>query len=90
MLGNKAEERISKIPPSNNIAQRRIITMSDNIEEDIIAKLQMKLFALQIDEFTDISNYEQLMAFMCFIEEDAIMLSMLPKVTHNYKRSGCF
>ena len=77
MLGDKAEQEISKIPLSNNTIQRRILDLSDNIEESVISKFQNSLFALQIDESTDISNHAQLIAFIRVIDEDAIINQFL-------------
>lgn len=51
--------------------------MSDNIEESVISKFQNSLFALQIDESTDISNHAQLIAFIRVIDEDAIINQFL-------------
>ena len=59
MLGDKAEQEISKIPFSKNTIQQMILDLSDNIEESVISKFQKSLFALQIDESTDISNHAQ-------------------------------
>lgn len=77
MLGDKAEQEISRIPLSNNTIQRRILDLSDNIEESVISKFQSSLFALQIDESTDISNHAQLIAFIRAIDEDAIINQFL-------------
>jgi len=77
MLGDKAEQEIIKIPLSNNTIQRRILDLSDNIEESVISKFQNSLFALQIDESTDISNHAQLIAFIRVIDEDAIINQFL-------------
>ena len=77
MLGDKAEQEISKIPLSNNTIQRRILDLSDNIEENAISKFQKSLFALQVDESTDISNHAQLIAFIRVIDEDAIINQFL-------------
>ena len=77
MLGDKTEHEISKIPLSNNTIQRRILDLSDNIEESVISKFQNSLFALQIDESTDISNHAQLIAFIRVIDEDAIINQFL-------------
>ena len=51
--------------------------MSDNIEESVISKFQNSIFALQIDESTDISNHAQLIAFIRVIDEDAIINQFL-------------
>ena len=56
MLRDKAEKEINKIPLLNNAIQRRIVDLSENIKGSVIAKLQNNIFALQIDESTDISN----------------------------------
>jgi len=77
MLGDKAEQEISKIPLSNNTIQRRILDLSDNIEENVISKFHNSLFALQVDESTDISNHAQLIAFIRVIDEDAIINQFL-------------
>ena len=56
MLVDKAEKEINKISLLNNTIQHRIVDLSENIEESVMAKLQNNIFALQIDESTDISN----------------------------------
>ena len=77
MLGDKAEQEIGKIPLSNNTIQRRILDLSDNIEQSVMAKLQNCLFAIQVDESTDISNHAQLIAFIRFIDEGTIINQFL-------------
>ena len=47
--------------------------MSDNIEEKVISKFQNSLFALQIEDSTEISNHAQLIAFIRVINKDAII-----------------
>ena len=51
--------------------------MSDNTEESVISKFQKSLFALQIDESTEISNHAQLIAFIRVIDEDATINQFL-------------
>jgi len=43
-LGDKAEQEIRKIPLSNYTIQRRIIDLSDNIEQSAMAKLVSSLY----------------------------------------------
>jgi len=65
MLDDKAEQEISKIPLSKYTIQRRIIDFSDNIEQNVMAKLKNCQFTLQINESTNISNHAQLFACIC-------------------------
>ena len=62
MLGDEAELEIKKIPLSDDTIKRRIVDMSNDIEENVMHKLRTCEFALQIDESTDISGKEQLLA----------------------------
>ncbi|XP_022162439.1 zinc finger BED domain-containing protein 5-like [Myzus persicae] len=68
MLGVESEKEIIKIPLSDSTISRRIINISEDIEEQVIEVIKSgELFALQVDESTDISGKAQLMAFIRFI-----------------------
>lgn len=74
MLGIEAEKEIIKIPLSDSTISRRIINISEDIEEQVIENLKSgELFALQVDESTDISVKAQLMAFIRFIVNSKIV-----------------
>ena len=75
--GDKAEQEISKIPLSNNTILEKDLNLSDNIEESVISKFQNSLLALHIDKSTDINNHAQLIAFICVIDDDAIINQFL-------------
>ena len=77
MLGDQAEKEIDKIPPSNNTNQRRIVDLSENIEERVIAKHQNNIFAQQIDESTDVNNHAMLIAYILFIDDDVMVNQFL-------------
>jgi len=90
ILGDKAEQDISKIPLSNSTIQKIIINLSDNIEQSVMAELKDRQFARQIDGSIDISNHAQLIAFVRFINECVISkISLLQEFTLHYKRSRC-
>ena len=72
MLGDEAELEIKKVPLSDDTIKRRIIDMSNDIEENVMNKLRTCEFALQVDESTDISGKEQLLGFIRFVNEDKI------------------
>ena len=48
MLDYKIIKEINKILLLSNTIQRRIIDLSENIEESVLAKLQNNIFALQL------------------------------------------
>ncbi|KAL7640530.1 UNVERIFIED_CONTAM: hypothetical protein RMT77_008805 [Armadillidium vulgare] len=77
MLGENDEKELNKIPLSNDTIRRRILDLSENIEENVQKKLKNSNFALTIDESTDISNTSQLLAFVRFIDGDEIINQFL-------------
>ena len=73
MLGDKAEEEIKKIPLSNNTICRRICDISANIENTVITSVnKSKIFAMQVDESTDIGGKAQLLAFIRYVNNEKI------------------
>ena len=69
---------LCKIPLSDNTISRRIHDMSENIECNIKSKiLKHKLFALQVDESTDITGKAQLLVFIRFIDDESIVEDFL-------------
>ena len=71
LFGVKAEKEVWNIPLSDNTISRRIAHMSEDIEAQVIEKLRIvRVFALQVDESTDLSGKAQLLAFIRTVVED--------------------
>ena len=78
MLGDEAEKETKKIPLSNDAVRRRILALSADIEENVCRnKLKNSIFALQVDESTDITNKAHLLAFIRFLDGDQIVNQFL-------------
>ena len=78
MLGDEAEKEIKKIPLSNDTVRRRILALSADIEKNVCDnKLKNSIFALQVDESTNITNKAHLLAFIRFIDNDQIVNQFL-------------
>ncbi|XP_056118464.1 SCAN domain-containing protein 3-like [Rhinichthys klamathensis goyatoka] len=83
VLGESAASKIKEIPLSNDTFSRRIIDMSDDIETQLLDRVRASpLFAIQIDESTDISKMALLLAFVRYncegaTHEDLLMCNEL-------------
>ncbi|XP_022177125.1 protein ZBED8-like [Myzus persicae] len=74
MSGVEAEKEIIKMSVSDSTICRRNINSSEDIEEQVIEVIKSgELFALQVDESTDISGKTQLMSFIRFIVNSKIV-----------------
>ena len=57
VLGEKAAQTMKQISLSNDTIKSQIHEMSDNIKSKVLSKIDASpVFALQLDESTDISN----------------------------------
>ena len=72
-------EKVKKIPLVDNTIGRRIQHMSEDIKQQlkIIFKDENVMFALQLDESTDISGLSQLSVFIRFIHNEKIIKQSL-------------
>ena len=72
VLGQSAASKIKDIPLSNYTVERRISDMAEDTETQLIEKIKKsKLFALQLDESTDIQNSSiLLLTYVRYIDHD--------------------
>ena len=71
LLGEQAANILQKILLSNDTVKRRQDEMAENLEEQIVEKLKVSKFSLQIDE-TTINNSVLLLAYVRYIDAMAI------------------
>ncbi|XP_041849953.1 zinc finger BED domain-containing protein 5-like [Melanotaenia boesemani] len=67
-FGGKACDKINRIPLSNDTVQRRIKSMAESVEDQLVTRLQQsQFFSLQLDESTDVGNEANLLCFVRYI-----------------------
>ncbi|XP_042206655.1 SCAN domain-containing protein 3-like [Homarus americanus] len=81
------DDRLKLIPLSNNTIRRRIDELSNDIKDQLISRVKNSgIFAIQLDETTDVASAAQLMVYIRYkgemdIEEDLLMCSPLEATT---------
>ena len=72
MIGESAAEKLKPVPLSNNTICRRIDKISEDIHDQLVAKMRGNEFGLQLDEATtSISNKDAyLICYVRFIDND--------------------
>ncbi|XP_068232182.1 SCAN domain-containing protein 3-like [Palaemon carinicauda] len=74
MFGSEAEKEVRKIPVSDSTISRRIHDMSSDIEETVCTSVkESEMFALQVDESTDIGGMAQLLVFIRYLHDVKIV-----------------
>ena len=76
-MKQNANEITNSIPLSNSPVLRRIDEMVEDVEKQLIANLQVKQFALQLDESTLRDNEAILLAYVRFIDDKGLREEML-------------
>ena len=73
VLGEKASQTMKQISLSNDTIKSRIHEMSDNIKSKVLSKIDSSpVFALQLDESTDIFNLSQLLVYIRYVADERI------------------
>ena len=73
MLGEKASQTMKRISLPNDTIQSRIHEMSENIKSKVISKINFSpVFALQLDETTDVANLSQLVVYIRYVADERI------------------
>ena len=78
VFGKDATSDINKISLSDNTISKRIASMSSEIQCNVLSKVKSGEFlALQVDQFTDISDKAHIFAFVRFIDNGTIVEDFL-------------
>ena len=68
MIGTEAVNKLNALSVSDNIVQRRIVDMADNIKSQMVEQIKdSPIICLQLDESTDVSSYAQLIVYVRYI-----------------------
>ena len=75
LLGRNEVKRIDSVPLSDDIVHNRIADIANDILSQLIAQIQDSpcRISLQFDETTDIKSISQLVAYVRFVKENAIV-----------------
>ena len=70
MIGESAAQKLKAVPLSNNTICRRIHKISDDINDQLVAKMRGNEFSLQLDEATTSNKDAYLICCVRFIDGD--------------------
>ena len=71
VIGHSVASKMKDILLSNDTVERRISDIAEDTETQLIEKIKKsKLFALQLDESTDIQNNSILIMYVRYIDHD--------------------
>ncbi|XP_055908389.1 zinc finger BED domain-containing protein 5-like [Eupeodes corollae] len=99
VLGEAAAKKVAAVQCSNNTVSDRIHKISDHIEDELVRRLNVcDMFAMQLDESTDIAGLSILLVFVRYpfdksIQEDLLICTPLETNTTGeeiFKVINCF
>lgn len=77
MLGEKAAKKIDLVPLSNNTMSRRINDLANDVESELLKRIKMSNFAIQLDESTDVANVAVLLVYVRYIFKNSFQEDIL-------------
>ena len=71
VVGEDAARKLDEISVPNDTVSRRINEISLNIKEQVVDEIKKSpLFAIQLDESTNVSHFSQLLGFVRYVHEE--------------------
>ncbi|XP_026475993.1 zinc finger MYM-type protein 6-like, partial [Ctenocephalides felis] len=77
MFGESYADQIKSIPLADNTVGRRISDISDDLCDQLIEKIKLSSFALQVDEATDVAKDAHLITYIRYVMENDIREELL-------------
>ncbi|XP_035225125.1 zinc finger BED domain-containing protein 5-like [Stegodyphus dumicola] len=86
MLGEKAAKKIELVPLSNNTVSHRINDLANYVENELLKRIKLNYFAIQLDESTDVTNAAVLLVYIRYlftniVQEDVLFAKPLKTYT---------
>ena len=78
MFDENSANKLKSIPVSDNTISRRICTIAEHLEKNLITRLQSGVeFAIQLDESTDVANCATLLVHVKYVWLDDFLEDLL-------------
>jgi len=92
MVGESAGKLLSNVPLSNNTVSRRINQMAEDLNDQLVEKIENKVFGLQLVEATDNNKDAHLICYVRFIDGDEMAEDLLfcKSITTSAKSQNLF
>ncbi|XP_067126358.1 zinc finger BED domain-containing protein 5-like [Centruroides vittatus] len=82
----RAAKKIELVPLSNNTVSRRINDLANYVENELLKRIKLNYFAIQLDESTDVTNAAVLLVYVRYlftniVQEDVLFAKPLKTYT---------